>query len=377
MRPRHLTSAALALALAASTLTATVLSASPAAASHAAAAAAPDVHAKLVKGGLNDPAGFTFTPKGWIYYAERGTGEIHVLNPSTGKGHLFFKVRGVNGSGERGALGVALDPSWPRAPFVYVYATRSTHGGLRNQVLRIRSKGGKGVGFRVIAQAPASSSPYHNGGRILFGRDGKLYVFIGDGHDSTNAQDRTANLQGKMLRINPDGSVPSDNPFAHSPIWSYGNRNSYGFTFDPKTHRLWQTENGPECNDEINVITKGGNFGWGPNETCSGTSPGNTNNSGPAPRHRPKVFFGATIAITGAAFCHRCGLGPRWEGKLFFGCVNDGKLRVLALNVARTGPRGSPNVVLDSPGGAIYSMETAPNGTIYFSDSGGIYKLTR
>ena len=111
MRPRHLTSAALALALAASTLTATVLSASPAAASHAAAAAAPDVHAKLVKGGLNDPAGFTFTPKGWIYYAERGTGEIHVLNPSTGKGHLFFKVRGVNGSGERGALGVALDPS--------------------------------------------------------------------------------------------------------------------------------------------------------------------------------------------------------------------------------------------------------------------------
>ena len=281
MRPRHLTSAAFALALAASTLTATVLSTSPASASRA--AAAPGIRAKLVKGGLNDPAGFTFTPKGWIYYAERGTGEIHVLNPSTGRDHLFFTVSGVDGAGERGALGVALDPSWPRTPFVYVYATRSAHGGLRNQVLRIRAKGGKGVGFRVIVQAPASSSPYHNGGRILFGPDGKLYVFIGDGHDSTNAQDRTANLQGKMLRIDPDGSVPADNPFAHNPIWSYGNRNSYGFTFDPKTHRLWQTENGPECNDEINVITKGENYGWGPNETCSGTSPGNTNNSGPPP----------------------------------------------------------------------------------------------
>lgn len=128
MRPRHLTSAALALALAASTLTATVLSTASAAASHA-AAAAPGIHARLVKGGLNDPAGFTFTPKGWIYYAERGTGEIHVLNPSTGKGHLFFKVRGVNGSGERGALGVALDPSWPHKPYVYVYATRSARGG--------------------------------------------------------------------------------------------------------------------------------------------------------------------------------------------------------------------------------------------------------
>lgn len=365
---RHLTIRLLGLVLTASVLT-------TAAGSNTTPAAAAGIAIKRVQGGLADPAAFTFTPKGLIYYLERGTGQVRILNPSTHKDRRFFTIRGVNGSGERGALGIALHPNWPTAPYVYVYATRQVHGSLRNQVLRIRAKAGRGVGFKVLMQAPASADPYHNGGRILFGPDGKLYVFVGDGHDDANAQDRTGNLRGKMLRINPDGSIPADNPFKGSRIWSYGNRNSFGFTFDPTTGRLWQTENGPACNDEINVIVRGGNYGWGPNENCSGTSPGDTNNSGPMPRRFPKVYFKATIGITGDAFCQGCGLGARFQGKLFFGCVNDGKLRVVGLNAARTDVSGPPSILRSSPGGAIYSMETAPNGTIYFSDDGAIYKI--
>ena len=119
----------------------------------------------------------------------------------------------------------------------------------------------------------------------------------------------------------------------------------------------------------------GGNFGWGPNEDCQGQSPGDTNNSGPQPRIGPKLWFGSTLGITGDAVCHRCGLGSTFEGQLFFGCVNDGVLRRVALNAAGEDVSGGAVNVLDSPDGAIYSMETAPNGQIYFSDFEGIFRL--
>lgn len=341
------------------------------------AAAGSGIGVATLKSGLDGPAAFTFTPKGRIYYLERGTGEVRVLNPSTGSDRRFFRIPGVNGDGERGALGIALHPRWPSAPFVYVYATRRTGGRVRNQIVRIRMRDNHGAGFKVLLSTPASASPYHNGGRILFGPDGKLYAIVGDGHDSANAQDRTKNLRGKILRMTATGAVPSDNPVPGSRIWAYGIRNSFGLTFDPRTGRLWETENGPSCNDEINLILPGGNFGWGPRENCgSGTSPGNTNNSGPKPRFGPKSWFVSTIGITGSAFCNGCGLPAGYDGELFFGSVVGGQLRVVGLNAGRDDVAGSPAIVLDSLGNAIYSMEAAPNGTIYFSDSGAIYRLT-
>jgi glucose/arabinose dehydrogenase len=340
-----------------------------------AAAAAPSIAVRLVKGGLNGPAAFTFSPRGLIFYAERGTGEIHVWNPNTHTDRLVYTISGVNGDGERGALGVALHPGWPERPFIFVYVTRMVSGVLRNQVLRIRVDNGHGVSAREIFQTSAVTVLYHNGGRILFGPGGSLYAMVGDGHDSGNAQDRTSNPRGKILRMTTSGAAAKGNPFRNSRIWSFGHRNSFGFTFDPLTGRLWETENGPECNDEINLDVKGGNFGWGPNENCSGTSPGDTNNSGPRPRLGPKWFSNRTIGITGAAFCHRCGLPPRFEGDLFFGGVNAGQLRVLHMNGARNGSTGGANAILTAPNGAILSMETSPNGQIYFSDFSGIYKL--
>jgi glucose/arabinose dehydrogenase len=325
-------------------------------------------------GDLRGPAAFTFLKDGRIVYLERGTGQIHIYNPDTKANSRFFTVPGVNGEGERGALGVAVSPDWPTPRALYVYVTRSTGNGLANQIVKVTRSNGR-ARMRVLVSAPASSSPYHNGGRILFGPDGMLYAIVGDGHDSSSSQDLTDNLRGKILRMTPAGGVPSNNPIAGSRIFAFGIRNSFGFTFDPQTDRLWQTENGPGCTDEINLIVAGGNFGWGPNESCSGSSPGNTNNSGPTPRRLPKLWFVEPIAITGDAFCDGCGLGAQVEGQLFFGDVNTGLVRRVALNAARDDVSGAPIDVLDSPAG-VYSMETAPNGWIYFSDAQAIYRLS-
>ena len=334
------------------------------------------IRATRIANGLNGPAAFTFTPKGTIVYLERGTGEVRFLNPKTGFDRLFFNIAGVNGEGERGALGVALHPGWPRKPFIYVYVTRNAGGSLQNQIVRIRERGGVGHGLTTILSTPASSSPYHNGGRIMFGPDRKLYAIVGDGHDAGNAQDLSANLRGKILRMNPDGSVPGTNPMIggrRSRIFAFGIRNSFGFTFDPQTDELWETENGPECNDEINLVRSGDNYAWGPSESCP-----DTNQDGPAPRRLPEVNFSSTIGITGAAFCDGCRLGAAREGDLFFGaCCDGGVLRRVTLDAMRDDVVGGPVTVLNAPGSSILSMEVAPNGRIYFSDNNSIYRLVR
>ena len=327
------------------------------------------VHAVPVATGLANPVGFTFTPAGRLVYLERNTGWLRFRNLQTGTDHRVHRVTAINFDGERGALGVALHPDWPSSPFVYVYATRNTSQGLRNQILRIRVKDDHGVGVLRILSVAAGPASNHNGGRIRFGPDRKLYVVIGDNASSSNAQDLTANFRGKILRLNPDGSIPATNPFG-TRIWAYGIRNSIGLAFDPRTGRLWESENGPSCNDEMNRIVRGGNHGWGPNENCP-----NTNNSGPRPRILPRYTFSNTIGLTGLAFCNRCGLGAGYDGDLLVGAVNDGRVRRFDLNAARTRFDTGPLQVIDRPAGVL-SLEVGPNRRIFFSDFNGVYRLT-
>jgi glucose/arabinose dehydrogenase len=333
---------------------------------------------------LDNPVGFTFTPRGRIVYLERFSGRVRLLNRKTGADHELFHISGVNGDGERGALGVALHPDWPRQPFVYVYVTRAPGAApLRNQLLRLRLANGHLTGMRVLLNSPISDRTNHNGGRIAFGPDGKLYIVIGDGGDDPGRAQDLAEVRGKVLRLNPNGSVPATNPFG-SRVWSYGHRNSIGFAFDPQTGNLWETENGPECNDEINLIEKGGNFAWGPSEACgSPAAPQDTNQDGPMPRIFPQHAFAQTIAITGAAFCDGCGLGAVYAGDLLFGCANGtckttvGPIGHVDLLMDRSGLAGGPAKIPTSYAGPIYSMEVGPGGRLYVSDQQGIYRLTR
>ena len=340
---------------------------------HLPARAAPGVTAREVVGGLDQPVAFTFGPGRVLWYVEKTTGEVRTYDLDTERDRLFDDVAGVDGQGERGMLGIALHPDYPAEPYVYVYATRSVNGNLKNQILRITDRGGDGGRRRVIFSSPAGSSPYHNGGRILFGPDGMLYAIVGDGHDAENSQDLSSNDRGKILRMTPGGDVPATNP-GDGLLFAFGIRNSFGFAFDPLEDRLWQTENGPACNDEINLIRKGGNYGWGPSATCDGASPGNTNRDGPSPI-RPELFYEQTIGITGIAFCDGCGLGSRSEGRAFFGAVNNGEVTRITLNARRSGVRRDV-LVYDHDSGVL-SIEVGPGGSLYFSDFDGVYRLSR
>jgi aldose sugar dehydrogenase len=196
---------------------------------------------------------------------------------------------------------------------------------------------------------------------------------VGEGHDPSNAQDLT-NYAGKSLRMTPQGKVPADNPFPGSLIWTYGLRNSFGFTFDPQTGRLWETENGPSCNDEINLLHPGHNYGWGPSEDCSDPNPpANTNQDGPDPV-MPLAWFTPTIAPVGTVFCQGCGLGSSYEGTLLFGAYNTHDIRRAVLTADRKNIASTSSVLGTS--GAPLSMEAGPDGHLYFSsDDGSIYKL--
>ena len=322
--------------------------------------------------GLAFPGAFTFLPDGRIVYGERFTGRILVRNPAPATDTLVWTIPAVATAGEQGLLGLAVDPEYPAKPNVYAYVTRTVGGAPENQIVRIRTtQRNVGTSMTVIYRAPAAT--VHNGGRILFGPGRHLYAVTGDVQNPANSQS-LGNTMGKILRMDPGGAVPPENPFAGSLVWAYGIRNSYGFTFDPSTQVLWETENGPACNDELNRIVKARNYGWGPNQTCSTppAPPLNTNRDGPSPV-QPQRFYTPVTAPTGVAFCSGCGLGATVEGRMVYGTWNTRALRAVTLDSTRRTVVGETQLYTHSAG--ILSVERAPDGRLYFSDGSGIYRL--
>jgi aldose sugar dehydrogenase len=329
--------------------------------------------ARTVLTGLSFPTAFAIDGDGRFFFGEKNTGMIKVYDPAAKTTTKFFTVSSLSSQNEQGLLGLALDPKYPTKPFVYAYATRTDGSGiLRDEILKIKDDIGTGKLSAIIFTSDTVAGQYHDGGHIAFGPDGMLYAVVGEAHDSSNAQDLSNNA-GKVLRMNRKGQAPSNNPYPGKLIWSYGLRNSFGFAFDPQTGNLWETENGPECNDEVNRILKGRNYGWGRSETCSTppNPPVNTNQDGPNPV-LPLRFFTPTIAPTGAAFCSGCGLTGS-EGDLFFGDFKSGSIRRVVLTANRTGIASMSIKFTNSSG--ILSIERGPDMAIYFSDPGGIFEL--
>jgi hypothetical protein len=327
---------------------------------------------QAVATGLDNPVAFTINPSdsNELWYGERFTGEIHRRNIVTNADSLVYTVPGVLTNGEQGLLGLALDPAFPTQPYVYAYATRSKNGGNVNMVLRITVANGVGVKRKTIVQSP-TPTPWHNGGHLRFGPDGMLWIAIGEGTEPTAAQDLNS-PRGKVLRVMPDGTIPSDNPIAGNPMWAFGIRNSFGFTFDAVTGFLWLNDNGPDCNDEVNRIKRNANYAWGENADCRLIqAPQNTNQDGPAPRKLPEHFFPTPLGITGAAICDGCGLDS--NRKLYVGSVNTGDIYRLTFDSTRKTIVSS--ALYWHHAGPVISLETLPGQPIYFSDTSGIYKL--
>jgi glucose/arabinose dehydrogenase len=331
--------------------------------SHARAAT---ITATPVKTGLRDPTAFTFAPDGRIYYVERTKGQIRILDPATGTSTLFFAV-----TGPLSMMGIALHPDFPTKPWVYVYGTRNAGGQRVDQLLRLSAKNGKGTNLTVlVSRHAAPPRPAHHGGRLLFGPDGDLYLVIGDQNDPATSQ-KANDIAGKLLRMTPTGARAPGNP-SGTRIYASGVRNSIGFDFDPIGGRLWMDDNGPECNDELDLIVAGGNYGWGPHETCQTppAAPANTNQDGANPI-LPESYLATTVGPTGLAFCDACGLD---DGSIYYGDVNQTALHEVVLDAQRDDVVS--DTVVYTHGTTILSIEEGPGGVLYLSDPTGIYRLS-
>jgi glucose/arabinose dehydrogenase len=336
------------------------------------ARAAPRIVPVRVVGELRQAVAFTFSSDGRIWVVEKAEANVRVHDPATGAVDVFVHVPDVVADAEQGLVGIELDPSYPERPFVYLYATRAVDGTLRDQVLRVTDVNGQGHEITVLWESDASPQHQHSGGRLLFGPDGALYVTVGDALDPDAAQDPTSE-RGKILRMTREGDPAPGNPEPASRVYASGIRNSFGLAFDPLTGSLWETENGPTCNDEINRIDAGANYGWGPNEECPETAdPASTSVDGPDPVP-PQLVFTPTIAPTGIAFCDGCGLGPRHEGAMFFADYVNGDIHRATLDEARERVLQA-EVVASAPDLAL-SVEVGPDGALYFSSYIAIFRL--
>ncbi|WP_433495506.1 PQQ-dependent sugar dehydrogenase [Micromonospora sp. CA-248089] len=209
------------------------------------------------------PWGLVQLPDGTVLYGRRDLFDIVAMNPDGTNKRSIGTVPNVAGtSGEGGVLGLAVSATFTTDRWLYIYHTTTTD----NRIVRIRYDGTLQTDTRQVLVTGIPRNKYHNGGRLRFGPDGKLYAATGDGQDPDVAQD-TSNLGGKVLRLNPDGTVPADNPFGNY-VWSYGHRNPQGLAFDSQG-RLFEQEFGNNVMDETNIIVKGGNYGW---PACEGTS---------------------------------------------------------------------------------------------------------
>jgi glucose/arabinose dehydrogenase len=289
-----------------------------------------------VAAGLDVPWGIAFLPDGSALIAERNSGAIKhmtapgVINPAG-------SIAGVAASGESGLLGLAA-----AGPTVFAYVTT----GQDNRVVRMRFDGGTlGEQSPILTGIPAAS--VHDGGRIAFGPDGKLYVATGESGTPALAQDRSS-LGGKILRVNPDGSIPSDNPDPASPVWSFGHRNIQGLAWD-SAGRLWATEYGANRFDELNLIQRGGNYGWPMAEGRAGT-PGLID---------PVIQWSTDEASpSGLAY---------FGGALWVAALRG--QRLFQIPVGADGSLGDPAPLFVGHYGRLRTVVAAPDGTLWFTTS--------
>lgn len=310
--------------------------------------------------GVEIPWSIAFAPDGRIFFTER-MGRLRVVE----NGMLIsspFAAPDVSAIGEGGLLGVALDPKFDENSLVFAYHTYTEGRKIFNRIVRFKDVGNKGVEQRtIIDQIPGGRN--HNGGRIKFGPDGKLYVGTGEVGRRELAQD-LGSLGGKILRINPDGSVPEDNPFPNSPVFSLGHRNPQGLDWHPESRKLYSAEHGPSgedgqfAHDEINIIEPKNNYGW-PQQVGKGGDDSFTD---------PLVDTGSeTWAPSGIAFY--LGVNPEsWRNNLFVATLRGGHIHRLVLDESGNSIITQEKLFQEKYG-RIRAMVSGPDGALYFSTS--------
>ena len=282
--------------------------------------------------GLSNATAFAQAGDGRFFIAEQG-GNLRVVNNGVLLSAPFVTVGSIDQQGERGLLGVALDPAFATNGYVYLYHTVLAGGVSHNQVSRFTANGDVAAAASelVLIDLPAlSSASNHNGGALHFGIDGKLYVGVGENASPAKAQD-LADPFGKLLRFNGDGTIPSDNPFYATQtglaraVWAYGLRNPFTFAVQPGSGRIHINDVGQDTWEEINLGAPGANYGWprseGPDNVGTGiTGPLFTyKHSAASPAGSGQGGFFTGFAIAGGDFYPDSGPYPAgYRGQYYF-----------------------------------------------------------
>ncbi len=318
---------------------------------------------KILRNNLSYPWEILWGHDDHIWMTERA-GKISKLNPSDGSKIFSTTIDEVEPRGEGGLLGMAQDPDFLNNGFLYVVYNYIKSGNYTEKVVRLKfSNDALSDPFTLIDDIPASN--IHNGSRIWASDDGKLFISTGDAANSANAQDANSR-SGKILRINKDGSIPSDNPISGNPLWSFGHRNPQGMVM--VNNVLYTSEHGPSVEDEVNIIQKGKNYGWPQvNGPCNGSETSFCSaNSVVEPIWSTG---GSTFALSGMDYYNHDRI-PEWKNSLLVASLKNTTLYVLHLNSQRTAVNSSDEY-FNGQFGRLRDICVSPTGTVYICTGNG------
>ncbi len=321
---------------------------------------------QVVTGQLNLACAFAFAPDGRLFVVERTTGDIRVVaGGQLGGVWAHVTTSGIVGS-EAGLLGIAVDPDFLRNGYVYVFVTQSTSQSWQHVVGRLQEVNGLGTNFTPITTTLRGGGR-HVGGPLEFGQDGRLYIASGEAGLPRHAQS-IGNPFGKVLRIDPAGTIPADNPLAgvagaDGRIWSHGHRNIFGMAVHPGSGLIWVTENGAAGMDEANRVLRGANYGW---PVYEGSEPVQDPFTAD-----PAWTWPQNIAPTGCCFYTGALYPPAFQRALFATGYNDRAIRSLALDAGGTSVvaeatfhayAGTVLDVADGPDGNLWALSSTVTG---------------
>lgn len=332
------------------------------------------IKVEILASGLERPWGIAFLPDGRMLVTERA-GRLRILDQDGTLSEPLTGVPEVYAKGQGGLLDVAIGPKFETTRFVYISYAEPGEGGAGTAVARGRlTESGLEDVKVVFRQTPKVSGGNHFGGRLVFTPHDRLFITLGERFKFDPAQDLDSHL-GKIVRINPDGSVPPDNPFigqkdAQPEIWSYGHRNVQGAAIHPETGKLWETEFGPRGGDELNIPAPGMNYGW-PVVSWGDHYDGKDI---PDPPTHPEFadairHWTPVISPSGIAF-YTADAIPAWKGDLLISGLSSQAITRLTLDGEKvTGEERIPmgariRDVAQGPDGAVYALTDEANGKV-------------